>query len=266
MQSQISASSAAVTTNEGNMERGRADQPRHAYRLPPHVFVCQTQDCVVFLDARRDRYVGVGGADADALRTMLAARSSPQDAAAGAVSEVLPQVAKTLDCLVANGLLTLEPTISREFRQVDLQPGSMAVGPGGEYEHAPRFTHIVVALMACIDAWLDLRFRGVGGTVARLIAEKQKNGRPSSNASSDELRRLVGIFRVIRPFLYAKKDKCLFHGLALYKFLRHYGLSPTWVIGVNISPFGAHCWLQYGECVLDDSPKQTLEFTPLAAI
>lgn len=251
-----------VITNESPADRNgdHDDRARDTYRLSPHVFVCQTQDCVVFLDARRDQYLGVGGPDAEALGSMLVANSS------SGVVQISSQLTEALDALVARGLLTREPTSGRRLRPIDIQLGSCAMGPGAQYAHAPHLTHVVAALIACISARLDLRFRGIGGTVARLVAEKQASQGPASTENTDELHRLVDIFRVIRPFLYSRKDKCLFHGLALYRFLRHYGFSPTWVIGVRTAPFSAHCWVQYGDCVLDDSPEQTLEFTPLAAI
>lgn len=249
-----------MISNEDGPRKNADHEAGDTYGLPPHVFVCQTQDCVVFLDAERDRYVGIGGPEADALRSMLLAKCSARTV------RLSSQLEQELDRLVARGLLTRDPTSARRLRPVEIQLGSCAIGPGAQYEHALRFTHVIAALVACISARFDLRFRGIGSTVARLVAEKQKVGRQAFTEDPDELRRLVGIFRVIRPFLYARKDKCLFHGLALYRFLRHYGFSPTWVIGVGTAPFSAHCWVQYGDCVLDDSPEQTLEFTPLAAI
>jgi transglutaminase superfamily protein len=236
------------------------------YWLPSHVFVCETQDCVIFLDARRGKYIGVGGSDAEALRHLIGEKL-PSESGASTALPSSSQLTQALDSLVARGLLTLESTSGKEFREVDLQPGSDAIGPGAGYEHKPRLTHILVALMACLGAALDLRFRGIGGTVARLIADKERERRePQSVGNPDDLRRLVCVFRLIRSFLFTKNDKCLFHALALYKFLRHYGFGPTWVIGVDVAPFSAHCWVQCGECVLDDSPAQTLLFTPIAAI
>lgn len=245
-----------------------SNQDPRTYRLPSHVFVCQTRDCVVFLDARRDQYLGIGGPDADVLRSVLSTYGSREQDERDNESEVAHSSAVTqaLDSLVTRGLLTLSPNSSRPFRQIDVQPAACAVGIGAEYDCAPRFNHVLVALTACVGAHIDLHLRGIGATVVRLIAEKQRPTRSKASTDPSELRRLLGVFRVIRPFLYAKKDRCLFHGLVVYRFLRHYGFSPTWVIGVSTAPFCAHCWVQDGERVLDDSPEQTLEFTPIAAI
>lgn len=235
------------------------------YWLPPHVFVCQTQDCVVFLDARHDKYFGIGGDDAQGLRAALAASASPDTPIAGQHS-MPSQLADVLESLVTHGLLTVQPASGRPFRSAELRLGSCAVGMGTEYEYAPQLHHVFWALITSICARLDLRFRGVAGTMERLSAAKQEPRTPASSVSANELRRIVSIFRIIRPFLYEKKDQCLLHGLTLHKFLCRYGFNPTWVIGVRTAPFIAHCWVQHGESVLDDSPEQTLEFTPLVAI
>lgn len=268
MQTQTSSPPSVTSSDDGSLhklDRLVSTEESHTYRLPPHVFVCQTQDCVVFLDARRDKYVGIGGDEGRALRTLLAASSSPE-AHNGAVASISPQLSTTLlNTLVARGFLTLEPAPSKPFRSVSLEPGSCALGMGTEYETAPGLTHILSALIACTGARFNLRFRGVSGTVARLLAAKRRE-RNVDRPSTDELQRLISVFRVIRPFLYTKKNQCLLHGLTLHRFLRRYGFNPTWVIGVNIAPFGAHCWVQQNDCVLDDSPEHTLEFTPVVAI
>jgi hypothetical protein len=251
--------------NRPNRNSDHGESEARKYLLPPHVFVCQTTDCVVFLDARRDQYVGVSGSDAEALRDLLAANSS-DISHSSPITQVTPQLVQALDALASRGLLTCESASGRQFREINVELGSCAVGQDAQQAHTPRLTHILAALIAWIGARFDLRFRGVGGTVARLIAQKQKSRSSASATDADELYHLVRIYRVIRPFLYTKRDQCLLHGLALNKFLRHYGFSPTWVIGVSTSPFTAHCWVQYGDCILDDTPEHTLEFTPLAAI
>ena len=64
------------------------------------------------------------------------------------------------------------------------------------------------------------------------------------------------MFRRLRPYAFAAKDQCLFHALALLKFLAYYNIFPTWVIAVRPTPWAAHSWLQLGNHVLDCNPEE----------
>ena len=77
---------------------------------------------------------------------------------------------------------------------------------------------------------------------------------------------LVSVFRRLRPYAFEAKDRCLFHALALQRFLFRYGSYPTWVVGVSARPWAAHSWVQVEECVLDSSPEDVCAFTPVLAV
>jgi len=71
-------------------------------------------------------------------------------------------------------------------------------------------------------------------------------------------------FRTMR-YLFPRSYLCLFDALALLHFLSSYNIRPTWVFGVSSEPFQAHCWLQLGEVVLNDTLERTRAFTPIMA-
>ena len=77
---------------------------------------------------------------------------------------------------------------------------------------------------------------------------------------------LVSVFHRLRPYGFAAKDQCLFHALALLKFLAYYKIHPTWVIAVRPTPWAAHSWLQLGTLVLDCTPEEVSGYTPILAI
>lgn len=62
------------------------------------------------------------------------------------------------------------------------------------------------------------------------------------------------------------QGECLFRAIMLQAFLRRGGLDATWVIGCQTWPFEAHCWLQVGDAVLDDSADHVAGFTPILAL
>jgi hypothetical protein len=69
---------------------------------------------------------------------------------------------------------------------------------------------------------------------------------------ADEIRQLTGAFLRIRPWFYTALDECLFDSFVLTNFLSRYGCAPYLVIAVAAKPFAAHCWVQFGDCALNE--------------
>lgn len=61
-------------------------------------------------------------------------------------------------------------------------------------------------------------------------------------------------------------DDCLARSLALVDCLHHAGSDGTVVLGVLAMPFGAHCWVQVGDCVLNDHVDRVSLFTPILVL
>jgi len=56
---------------------------------------------------------------------------------------------------------------------------------------------------------------------------------------------------------------CLANTMLLSAFLRRHGIRATWVFGVRTYPFEAHCWLEWQDIVLNDTPDHVRWFTPI---
>ncbi|QKR98299.1 lasso peptide biosynthesis B2 protein [Sphingomonas sp. CL5.1] len=61
-------------------------------------------------------------------------------------------------------------------------------------------------------------------------------------------------------------DDCLVRSLALVDRLHRAGSDGTIVLGVIAMPFGAHCWIQAGDHVLNDHVDRVSLFTPILVI
>lgn len=59
---------------------------------------------------------------------------------------------------------------------------------------------------------------------------------------------------------------CLLDSLSLLRFLSGRGLFARLVIGVTGSPFSAHCWVQAGDLVLNDTVGHAMAHTPIRVI
>lgn len=79
------------------------------------------------------------------------------------------------------------------------------------------------------------------------------------------------VLRTVQAFEQARllrtaADRCLPRSIALALRLARYGASTNVVIGVRTNPFGAHCWTQLGETVLNDSVEEVLRYTPILVV
>ena len=77
--------------------------------------------------------------------------------------------------------------------------------------------------------------------------------------------------RTIRAFEYARllrtaADRCLPRSIALALCLASDGMRANVVVGVRLAPFGAHCWVQQGGDVLNDSVEEVLCYRPILVI
>ncbi len=66
--------------------------------------------------------------------------------------------------------------------------------------------------------------------------------------------------------LRTSADRCLPRSLALSSTLAAVGDATFVVLGVSLHPFRAHCWVQHGETVLNDSIEEVLRYTPILVV
>jgi transglutaminase superfamily protein len=234
--------------------------------MPAHTRVCVTATGAVVLDLKRNRYFGLGYREARSLST-LATNWSAASTPAGHPLEPMPidDAARLADALVKAGFLTaVAPTEPGPgFAAIESNAALTSVGHELSVEARLHLRHIVAFLRACI--WAK---RAVDSRLLYSIACEVGTNKADASPVVDLERtvELVCVFRRLRPYAFAAKDQCLFHALALLKFLAHYDIFPTWVIAVRPKPWAAHSWLQVGSFVLDCNPEEICEYTPILAI
>jgi len=77
--------------------------------------------------------------------------------------------------------------------------------------------------------------------------------------------------RTIRGFEHARllrtaAERCLARSIALSLCLASQGVHAHVVLGVRLAPFGAHCWAQVGDEVLNDSVEEVIRYKPILFI
>lgn len=234
--------------------------------MPPHTRVCVTATGAVVLDLKRNRYFGLGYREARSLST-LATNWSTVSTPAGHPLEPMPldDAARLADALIKAGFLTAVAPTEPGPSIAAIESSATLTSVGHELSAAVRvrLTHIVAFLRACI--WAK---RAVDSRLLYSIACEVASNKAGASQTIDLERtiELVCVFRRLRPYAFAAKDQCLFHALALLKFLSYYNIFPTWVIAVRPTPWAAHSWLQLGSFVLDCNPEEICEYTPILAI
>ncbi len=234
--------------------------------LPPHTRVCVTATGAVLLDLKRNRYFGLGYREARSLSTLATNWSAASMSSGRALEPMQPDdAARFADALIKAGFLTADAPTETGPPIASLDSAAPLTSVGYELAAAPRLHlhHLVTFLRACI--WAK---RAVDSRLLYSIALEVAKGKSGLTRDIDlqHTVELVSLFRRLRPYAFAAKDQCLFHALALLKFLAHYNIFPTWVIAVRPTPWAAHSWLQLGNHVLDCNPEEISGYTPILAI
>lgn len=77
--------------------------------------------------------------------------------------------------------------------------------------------------------------------------------------------------REVRAFEHARllrtaADRCLPRSIALALCLTRRKCRAFTVLGVKLAPFAAHCWVQWGDSVLNDELEEVKRYTPILVV
>lgn len=89
--------------------------------------------------------------------------------------------------------------------------------------------------------------------------------RYSALAPDPELIRRAAVFERLLPWA-PRQEACLYRSFMLLRFLGDFGRDANWVFGVRTRPFEAHCWVQAGGVVLNDSMDHARTYAPILVI
>jgi hypothetical protein len=243
------------------------------YHLAPHVYLCVTEDHVVLLDLRRDKYIGVGRAQMKVLSARVKGwppsdPGSGGQSRAGDIATARDERAESiLEKMLATGMLTTDEAGGKDATPCTVAPPQESLAEGDlETQPNVKFVQVVRFLSACAVAKLVLRWHPIESVVARVRGRRERCNPRASAADIEAARELTQVFIHLRPLLFGAHDACLFDSFALLEFLSHYSLYPSWVFGVQTGPFAAHCWVQDGAVVFNDVPERVRRFTPILAV
>jgi len=234
--------------------------------LADGVFLCVVERHAVMLDLKTDTYsavplgedIGDESVSTEELERRLLNQLQPHRAS---LLDAGVLVAETTGGAPVSTYRALVPA-ARHFLGRD---DARCFGLSGDMTRSLRIgiRDLVRFAAASFRASRLLKKRPIGEVVGAV--RKRKASRQNAVARIDDLRRQLLIFRRLRP-LYPRPYLCLFDALALVEFLARRGHFPTWVFGVQLEPFGAHCWVQVDNRVLNEEAEYAREFTPIMAV
>lgn len=221
------------------------------YRLRDNVCYCRVDDHLVFLDLDRDCYFRLSRRLETVLLACLHGDAPPET---------------DVNELVRRGLMTCDARAGSQLPNPDCEPplrSSME-----QKSDMPRLgLQVVLEVVSIVCSMqLQLKTRRLVRVIDALI-DYRRCSTAGTVSTSDEasLLRAASLFR--RARLYAPIETCcLLDSLSMLRFLARRHLSAKLVLGVTDDPFSAHCWVQAGAWVLNDTIGNAIAYTPIREI
>ena len=228
------------------------------YLLSRDSYVCIADGYAVFLNLQRNEYKALTPADAQALSMVV--EGWPVRSAAAADNAPNTELAAEL---ARGGLLTSNDVAGKSAVPVSVTPVIRMLGSGPLSDVTWRERLSVVAAWGGATTMLRcLPLR----VIVRHIGYRKARRRTTDALDTQLARRLTWAYVILQPKFFSRVDNCLRDSLTFVEFLALFGLYPDWIFGVRMNPFVAHCWVQQGNLVLNDSVDYVHEFTPIMAV
>ncbi len=232
--------------------------------LRPNVHFCISEGQGIFLDLAQDDYnaipipEGFLGAEGDVTETAILAAFEPfrsELIEAGLVTDSEPEI-QSLETYKS-----LVRPVSHIFDPDDQRAFGLAGDVGKRVRVNPR--DVVDFMLASRRASKRLKTKHILDIVQSVRLRKAAAGNVVADLNAH--RRHTAVFRKLRPW-YPRSYLCLYDALALVEFLARRDLFPDWTFGVQAQPFGAHCWIQVDDVLLNESLEYAGRFTPIMVV
>lgn len=234
------------------------------YGLRPEIFLAMAQGYVVILNVRNDAYTCVSRRAFDILgpwlRGWLADQSRSRAAETAPSSAALGLAAK----FVTRGILTLDASQWKPVRPIFVPRPQVSPSPSPSGSTWSMLGKTRSFLRACRHADHALRSMSFESVIGAVSSRRRAQTQSPTWATVDRALGLFALFRALRP-LYPRPYLCTFDSLAFLEFLARHGIYPRWVFGVQADPFQAHCWVQFGETLLNDRLDRVASLAPILA-
>jgi Transglutaminase-like superfamily len=234
------------------------------YALAEHVFVCLNGEHLVLLDLKEDRYWALEASRTAGLAALVGGwpvkPADPTQSAEPAPAET----AAAIQVLRDRGVLTDPP--GKEATPVTATVPVKELLSESQVSAGRRLGRGWVFFASSAIAKITLRTRSFERVIRRVARRKARAGSKAEPLDMERAAALVKGFARYRVFLFSSKNECLYDSLALLDYLARYGIYADWVFGVQTRPFAAHCWVQHGDIVFNDTVEHVSGYTPIMVV
>ncbi|WP_337244684.1 lasso peptide biosynthesis B2 protein [Luteimonas sp. gir] len=224
------------------------------YGLREGLSFCRVDDGLIFLDLEADRYFRLGSRLEQALLQHLEGSS---------------HCATGLEALLQRNILVPAHIGADATLEAAVTAPSQSL-----VEHTPALsggkqTALLEVLAIVCRVQVQLKTRALGRLLGDMATyrDRRVSSAPGDHdqASDPDMVQAVQRFRRTRPYVPINTC-CLLDSVSLVFFLARRRLRASLVFGVTNRPFAAHCWVQNGDWVLNDTVGNALAHTPIRVI
>lgn len=142
---------------------------------------------------------------------------------------------------------------------------SSALRTSAAIESGP-FSLAEVARAMWVQRRVERRLAARGfASMLTYLSQSLDSRSPVLTGSDEAACRTIAAFEHSR-LIRTAADRCLPRSIALALCLAARGVRAHVVIGVAIAPFAAHCWVQAGDEILNESVAEVLRYQPILVI
>jgi hypothetical protein len=221
------------------------------YALRNDLSFCRVDDHLIFLDIRNDRYFRL---PSNLERPFVAYANGNEDTDVGD--------------LVKRNILVEAPGSQGRVTAVNIEcPVRSALEQSCQAKlHLGSLVDVFITVCSIRRQLRTRPLRiSLDSVVAFRSSKQPRPGSISDQAVEQLLLEASGEFRFARAYTPVE-TRCLLDSLAMVKFLARRKLHASIVFGVTSDPFSAHCWVQAGDLVLNDTVGHANAHTPIRVI
>ena len=231
----------------------------NTYVLREDLSFCDAGGRLVFLDIASDRYLRLP----PALEATLVAYLSAE-----------PPAALDLTELVERKILVDRPSGSRSNSTPSTEAPRRSAMENPFHVRPVRMSEVFEIFAIVLHTRLKLKRRPFREVLDILADGKLsptnciQTSQASPTHEHEHEHRIIdaaAVFRRIRLYVPVGM-RCLVDSVAMARFLRRRSLHAHVVFGVAVDPFSAHCWVQAGDLVLNDTLGNVTSHIPIRVV
>lgn len=236
------------------------------YYMRSNAHLCRSGRYWIFLDVESDKYLALRSDELSLLGPWIHGWQDVYDDEKPPNYRLSADATNLANDLIARGILSESPRDAKNAAALKIvRPKSSLLNSTSPDSKLSPARYIAAFAIACARAdWL-LRTKEIRTIIRRASSRKLKHHMAREHHETQRMISLAQCFNRLR-LLYPREYLCLFDSIALVEFLAMYSQYPSWVFGVVAEPFEAHCWLQEGDVLLNDTLERSSVYCPIMSV